>query len=219
MLPIPSLDFIPRIFRDKSTTETLSLTTKLDTDLSAWLADVKNIDQLLDVDRCPSQFLIYIGNMLNADAQTLDSDRTKRQKIYSAIQTHKRRGSWVDHAKIIMDAITGYDARRFVLTDSDDWIMLGDSDDPPYYWGTMGVDGIDDLLGLALIGDGTEVEIAGNIYIDCHYGILVSTLTAAQITQIVNDIATDIVPAYMRVYLGYVNVAGAFINYAGGTIG
>jgi hypothetical protein len=97
--------------------------------------------------------------------------------------------------------------------------MLGNNDDPPYYWGTMGVDGIDDLLGLAIIGDGTEVEIVGNIYIDCHYGIFVSTLTAAQIIQIVDDMAIDIVPAYMRVYLGYIDATGAFINYAGGTIG
>jgi len=68
------------------------------------------------------------------------------------------------------------------------------------------------------VGDGTEVEIWGNIYIDLHYGIHTAVLSASQIEQIVTDISMDIVPAYVRVYLGYVPVTGGFTIYSGGII-
>ena len=218
MLPIPTINYIPKILRERATSETTALTDKMDTDIFAWFNDTKNIDQLLDVDQCPSSYLVFLGNMLSAGVQTIDSDRTKRQKIYSAIQTHKRRGSWVAHAKLIIDAITGYNAVRFITTDEDDWILCGDGSlEVGTSWAILGGDGTAPY-GMALVGDGTEVEIWGNIYIDLHYGIHTAVLSASQIEQIVTDISMDIVPAYVRVYLGYVPVTGGFTIYSGGII-
>lgn len=218
MLPIPTIDYIPKVFKDRATSETVSFTDEMDSHILEWFLDVKNIEQLLDVDTCPSQFLIYLGNMVNAGVQTIDSERTKRQKIFSAVQTHKRRGSWVAHAKLIIDAITGYNAVRYVITDSDDWVLCGDGElEVGTDWAILGGDGTAPY-GMALIGDGTEVEIWGNIYIDLHYGVYTAVLSADQIAQIVNDIAMDIVPAYVRVYLGYVPVSGGFTVYSGGVI-
>lgn len=218
MLPIPSIDFIPKIFKDRATEDTITFTDYLDNTFLSWFTDVKNIDRLMDIDCCPEKFLTYLGNMINAGIQTVDSDRTKRQKIYQAINTHKKRGTWTNHAKIIIDAITGYDARFYKTTDADDWILCGDGDiETGVNWAILGGDGTAPY-GMSLIGDGTELEIWGNIYIDCHYGIYTAVLSAAQIEQIVNDIAMDIVPAYVRVYLGYVNTSGQFVVYTGGTI-
>lgn len=218
MLPIPSINFIPKVFKDKNQSEMISFTNFLDSEFTDWFTAVKDIECLLDVDCCPADFLIYLGNMLAASVNTVDSERTKRQKIYEAIQTHKKRGSWTNHAKIIIDAITGYDARFYKTTDADDWILCGDGDiETGVNWAILGGDGTAPY-GMSLIGDGTELEIWGNIYIDCHYGIYTAVLSAAQIEQIVNDIAMDIVPAYVRVYLGYVNTSGQFVVYTGGTI-
>ena len=218
MLPIPTIDYIPKVFKDRATSETVSFTDEMDLHILEWFLDVKNIEQLLDVDTCPSQLLIYLGNMISAGAQSTDSERTKRQKIYSAVQTHKRRGSWEAHAKLIIDAITGYDARVTKISDNDDWILCGDGDlELTTMWAILGGDGTDPY-GMSLIGDGTEIEVWGNVYIDCHYGVYTAVLSTAQIEQIVNDIAMDIVPAYVRVYLGYVPVGGGFTVYSGGTI-
>lgn len=218
MLPIPTIDYIPKIFKDRADAETLAFTNKMDSSIAEWFLDVNNLSQLLDTDRCPEVFLGYLGNMLNAGIQTSDSERTKRQKVYSAIQTHKRRGSWVAHAKLVIDAITGYNSVRYVLTDEDDWILTGDGDvELTTSWAILGGDGTAPY-GMALVGDGTEVEVWGNIYIDLHYGVHTAVLTSDQITQIINDIATDIVPAYVRVYLGFVPVGGGFETYSGGVI-
>jgi hypothetical protein len=219
MLPIPSIDYIPKIFKDKSSVETLALTDKIDENLLLWLQDVKDLENLLDVDRCPENFLLYLGNMLNAGATSFDSDRGKRQKIHSAVKTHKKRGSWIDHAKIVIDAVTGYSSSRFTVMDSDDWILCGDGlVETGTDWSLLGGDGTHPY-GMSLLGAGDEVEIWGNVYINCHEGVYTSTLTAEQIETIVFNISDDIVPAYVRVYLGYEEVSGGFIIYAGGTIG
>jgi len=218
MLPLPTIDYIPKIFKDRATDETIALTDKMDEHIAELFTDVKGIANLLDVNKCPSNYLTYLGYMLNADVQTIDSDRTKRQKIYSAIQTHKRRGSWEFHAKLIVDAITGYNAVRYVITDSDDWILCGDGIvETATEWAILGGDGTSPY-GFSLIGDGTEVEVWGNIYIDLHYGVYTDVLTADQIQQIVDAISEDIVPAYVRVYLGYVPTTGGFTVYSGGII-
>jgi len=218
MLPVPFLSYIPKLFRDNTTAETTALCDKVDTNLEAWLADAVNMQYLLDVERCPAGFLIQLGNYLSAGIKAQDSETTKRQKIYKAIVTHKFRSTWTYSAKIIIDSITGYDARIATASDSDDWILTGDGViEVGTSWALL-YDGVTDPYGLSLIGAGTEIEIQGNIYINCHYGITASTLTAAQIADIVAQIEFDIVPAYMIIYLGYLDGTGAFINYAGGTI-
>ena len=101
----------------------------------------------------------------------------------------------------------------------DDWILVGDGLTPAaFYWAALGVDNIDLDLGIALIGEGTEVEVAGNIFINAHDGITVATLTADQVTQIVQELQDDVVPAYYIVNIGYVNTSGQFIIYSGGII-
>ena len=218
MIPVPFLQYIPKLFRDNATAETTALCDKADTNIEAWLADAVNIQYLLDVERCPNNFLFSLGDYLAAGLKSQDSDRTKREKIYKAIVTHKFRSTWTYSAKIIIDAITGYDARIVYATDSDDWILCGDGVlEVGTSWALL-YDGSVDPWGMSLIGLGTEIEIQGNVYIDCHYGVIGSTLTAAQIADIVAQIVTDIVPAYMIIYLCYVDAGGILTVYPSGTI-
>ena len=119
----------------------------------------------------------------------------------------------------MIDNITGLDAVLLKVVGNDDWIITGDGLTPStFFWGTMGADGIDDELGLSLVGEGTEIEIQGNIFINAHDGITVATLTAAQVDQIVSELENEVAPAYFIINIGYIDTTGAFVTYAGGII-
>jgi hypothetical protein len=191
---------------------------KLDSIIQSIFDDVLNITNLFDIVKCPVMFLDQLGYMINAGILQTDSETTKRIKIKTAIASHKKRGSWKYHVKSIIDSITLYSAVIFRGFDSDDWIQCGDGIlEVGTDWAVLGGDGTSPY-GMSLIGEGTEIEIQGNIYIDCHDGVHVSTLTANQIQQIRDNISIDIVPAYMRIYLGYVDLIGSFVVYPNGVI-
>lgn len=212
--------YIPKIYLDNLDNAMQALINVLQADIDDLENELQNLLYMHDAVRCPELLLNYLGYFVNASIRKEDTELQKRKKIKYAIQSHKKRGTWNDDAKIRIDIITGYSAVIVRAIDSADWIMLGhQATDPNYYWATFGRDdGTDDSLGIDLIGEGTEINIAGNIYIDCHEGINVATLTAETIAKIVDEIKDDIVPAYYRVYLGYINVSNQFIVYAGGVI-
>jgi hypothetical protein len=218
-LPVPFLDNIPRIHREYSDPTTIALCDKADLSIEDWLSDLKGLQLLLNPDQCPAQFLNQLGNFINAGIVETDTDQQKRQKIYYAIVTQKKRGEWISDAKIKIDTIVMDSARLWSGVLSDDWILCGDGIvEGTTYYAALGTDGVDTGLGVSLIGDGTEMEIAGNIYIDCHQNYHTAILTAAQVAQIIYELEYDIVPAYFIIYLGYVDVSGIFQVYSGGII-
>lgn len=217
LLPIPSINFFPSGY-DKTDPKLTALSDKIDSIFTAIENETFQLAWLKQPEKCPAKYLDELGYMYNAGLLQSDSDRTKRQKISSAIASHKIRGSWVNHAKIIIDAITGYSAVIFRGADADDFILCGDGVlEAGTDWAILGGDGTSPY-GFSLIGSGSEVEIPGNIYINLHPGIYTAVLSSDQIAQIVLNIAMDIVPAYMIVYLGYLDSTGSFIVYSGGTI-
>lgn len=218
MLPIPFIDFIPKIFRDNIDNSMQSLCDLSDTHIQNMQEDNKILSYFLDPVKCPTKLLDYLGYYINAGIKDGDSDRTKRRKIYYAIQNHKLRATWNYDTKTRIDSITGYDARIFRASDEDDFIFCGDSMIGANNLAILGTDGLDDTVGISLIGEGTELEIAGNIFINCHYGIYTDVLTSDQIEQIKTDIEMDNIPAYYVVYLGYVNTSNQFIVYADGVM-
>jgi len=147
-------------------------------------------------------------NIVNRSSKTL---RQRRQSISGAVAGHKKRGLWTDSVKPIIDSIAGGDSQILENGTGSDWILTGDGNTPTaYYWSTFGGDGIDDQLGMDFIGLGTEIEIAGNIYIDVDN----DSLTTAEISQLVAELETDVAPAYYRIFLGYIDISGDFITYA-----
>jgi len=220
LLPLPLEDYVPKLLRQNIDDNGQAFINKNDELIEEIRDEILEIYWFKLPERCISAFLIELGYMLNAGISATDDDRTKRRKIATAIQTHKNRGTWEDDAKQRIDAITGYSATIFKIINSDDGIEMGGlSSEPDYYWSTEGSPGIsDDNLGTWEIGLGTEPVIAGNVYIDCHEGINTAVLTSDQIEQIVFDLETDVAPAYMILYLGYINASGQFIQYSGGII-
>jgi hypothetical protein len=216
MLPIPIENFTP-VALDGDDASGQALRTKFDTHLAQWRQDIIDMFKLMDPVRCPTLFLDTLGHWVRAGLRNSDSDTTKRIKTATAISRHKEGGVWDTEVKPLIDSITGLDAVIFRAIDTADWIgMSGESSEPDYYWATGGVDGIDDNLGLDGIGAGDEIEIQGNIYIDL--GGTAGNPTAAVIAQVVEEIELEAYFAYYILYLGYVNVSGQFIVYAGGTI-
>jgi len=222
MIPVPSINFFPKVFRDYPDEALIALTNKLDDLFIEWFENAKSISNFSRVERCPSEFLKELGYLFGADISTYDDDREIRLKIYNAIRINKKRGTWVSHVKLIVDSIAGYDSRLYSLgegSDPDDWILTGNGElEQSSNWAILGGDG-EHPYGMYLIGEGSEIEIPGNIYVNCHFGIYTVVLTNEQVFKMVSDLKTFALPAYMRIYLGYLDESGVFIIYEGGTIG
>jgi hypothetical protein len=206
-LPISFKEFIPRIFWQDPICDILA--DKIDEHLEEWKQDHINLWRMYDPAACSSAFLEELGYFLNAGLSNTDTEHQKRVKIYTAIESHKNRGSWENDAKDKIDSIAGGDAQIIDIIGTSDWILVGDGTTPTdFYWASMGVDGVDDDLGLDLIGESTEIGVAGNVYIDVDN----NSLSADELTQI-ELVLSDIVPAYYIVHLGYMS-GGAFVEYS-----
>jgi len=190
------------------------LVSVIDAMIAAVNLDIIDLKNIYDPLRCKAAELEAFGDMVAADLFTHNTEIQKRVKIATAIQRHKLRSTWEDDAKIIIDNIVGADSEIITNVGGDDWILCeGDVLTPAgHYWSTMGCDGVDDALGLALIGSGDEIEQAGNVYADVDS----ATLTAADISILRIELK-DIVPAYLRIFLGYVT-GTSFTVYANGII-
>lgn len=212
MLPIPLRDNIPALLRaklDESQSGT-DLIDQLEEYVLEWSEETFNLVYLKTPERCPASFLDELGNYVNAGITNLDEERTKRQKIRSAVKGHKLRGTWEADVKPKVDAIAGGDSQIFTPSNQADWIMLGaETSDPDVYWATMGMDGVDDDLGIDLVGSFEELVIAGNIAIDVDN----ASLTSDELDNIVATLELDILPAYYRINIGYVDGGGNFVSY------
>lgn len=209
MLPIPFVDFIPKLLRDHLGPGGAAFVAKMDEILTSLSDDAINVDRLVDPVRVPADLLDVFGAMMAAGLNDQDGETEKRAKIAKAVQGHRNRGRWDKDVKPKVDSVAGGNAQIFRAIDEDDAIFTGDGRTPPaFFWATFSTDGIDPDLGESLIGSGLEVEVAGNVYIDVDN----PSLTADQVAQIVTDLA-DSVPAYYKVHIGDVNAGGQFIEY------
>lgn len=210
-LPTPFKEFIPRAYWDDPLSDVLAA--KADEHVGEWRDDVLALAQLIDPARIPATLLDELGYTLNAGLFQADNERAKREKIRSAIQGHKKRGSWADDAKPKVDAIAGGDAQLYGNVGDAWWVLsVGLEGTGSPYWSAFGYDSESGFDGIILVGAGDEAVFPGNIRIDVDN----SGLTADQVEQIKLELA-DVAPAYYRVILGYV-VAGQFIEYANGRI-
>ena len=197
MIPSSIDQFIPRFYKrdDKLT----AYTTKLDEIIAYLKADTIGLNDLIDPMKIPATLIVELGYLLNAGIKDQDSETDRRYKVVNAVAAHKRRGSFNLDAKPKIDLVCGGDCSIIRSFDKDDWILVGDGLTPTaYYWAAMGCDGIDDDLGISLIGEGTEIEVAFNVYIDVDNAVL-SAADQARLELEMEDIA----PAYMYIHFGY----------------
>lgn len=207
MIPVDIDLYIPKFY--KRDDKLIAFTSKLNSILTDLKNNTLGLNTFIDPMRIPAALIKELGFLLNADIKDQDSELERRTKVVNAVAAHKRRGSFNLDAKPKIDLICGGDSEIIRSFDQDDWILVGDGLTPSaYYWAAMGTDGIDDDLGISLIGEGTEIEIWGNIYIDVDN----STLSAADQDKLELEMQ-DIVPAYFYTHFGYVNGTGQFIEY------
>ena len=213
MLPIPFENFIPKMLKDTATTDdrAIAFIAKINDLLEEWRDELIELYYLKSPERCPNKFLSELGYWLGANLLAFDTEAEKRIKIESAVRRNVNIGSWENDAKIIIDGIAGGDASIVTGYYTGDWIMWGkESTDFDDYTGTLGIDGIDDDLGLDLFGAFDECGIAGVIWIDVDN----DSLTSDEVDKIVLNLDDTIVPAYFRVLLGYIDgVTGFFEVY------
>lgn len=215
----PFKNYIPVIFRDDPKTDALAA--KADEHINEWKQDLRDLERIMRPDETPSKYLDELNELLSANFKPYDDDYTRRKKIQTAILKHKYRGSFSLDVKGRLDLITGYSSRILKEDDvaifgTDDWILLSDggvadSQVGTKYWAAMGVDGIDDDLGIALSG-GEEVWVKVNCYIDMHEGINTAVLTSDVLDACELEME-DARPAYYKIFLGYVDSLGEFQTY------
>lgn len=203
MLPLPFSNFIPAIFKRKASASRDALAAQVDSHVTVWAREADQIQFMRNAEQVPSgQALDELAYELAAPILPTDSDRIKRQKTQRAIKTNKNRSLWAEDVKPRIDAITGFSSSIFTLSSATDYnvpIFLGAPGDPPmgHVWSAFGGDGT--INGRRFIGTGDELEIKGNIYIDLG----TSTATGAQLDAIVADLDMSAIPAYFKVFFGY----------------
>jgi len=210
LLPLPFVDQIPRWLKDQG--DPAPLADNVDAALESALEETMGLEYLRDPGRAPSSCLDEMGYMFGAELLATDSDSVKREKIATAIARQTNRGLWALDVKPRIDLVSGASASIYtVWTSSYGWLVVGAADDPTDWMATVGGDGT--IGGLLLVGTGTEPELPGNVYVD----VGTAGLTAAQIAALVYELELDVVPAYFRMFLGYVS-GGEFVVYPGGQI-
>ena len=201
MLPVPFKNFVPELYKKNVDLDqsAKALCDFLDLFLTELKNDILNLYNLKVPSRCPSWLLDEFGAFFAAGIIGGDSERTKRQKISSAITRHKNRGSWANDAKLMIDSICGGDS--FLIRDYffSQWILWGhETSDDTDYTSVFGKDGIDGNLGIDLVDNSEDFfETMGVVWIDVDN----DSLTSEQVNYLVANLK-DIVPCYFRVFLG-----------------
>ena len=206
MLPESFESFIPKFYtRDAKLT---AFADKMDSIIADLKSDTLGLNDLITPEKIPADLIVELGYLLNAGINEQDDERTRRQKVQGAVDGHKQRGSFSLDAKPKIDNIAGGNSVIITGTNEDDAIIPGDGLTPAAaYWSAIGADGIDDELGFVILTDGTEIYIAGNVYIDVDN----AALGAADQAELELEMQ-DIVPAYYFVHFGHI-VAGDFVEY------
>jgi hypothetical protein len=223
LLPYPIENYLPKLFRDYPDAGYNALVAKANGTTPAgilgWYQEIIGLQWLKNPLLCPGNLLTELGYLVGANFTATDTETIKRQKIATAALGNKTRGSWTSDIKPAMDAITSYSAVIYTTTISPIWSLLGNATVPAgNYWSSLGGISATDGYGLYLLGVGDEVDVAGNIYINCHYGVTTAVLSAGIITAIRAYIMSDCYPAYLRIKLGYLDGTGAWVTYTNGVL-
>lgn len=161
MLPLPTIDYTPAAL--KGDTDIIALTDFLDAEYMRWYQETKNLDTLKDPARAPEVCLNVFGDWLSADIKDRDSDRTKRAKIYNAVENTKLLSTWDFSAKPMIDAHVGGDCSIVSGIVGDDMVLCGSADDPDYKWFVLGGLDVDADYGTRLVGGAGIVTYSTNI--------------------------------------------------------
>lgn len=205
VLPLPSIDFVPRQYSINPDAGTTALTNKLDELLERWEAMGLNLYYLKSPSRCPAALLPELAYLVGVTLNQSDSEQVRRQAIEFAVANHKKQFSFTRIVKPFLDSVTGASAAIvFPKTGFQTWMLRGDTTYPvpTYLFASLrgGAATAALFLGLKLCGSGQEWDVPGNIYIDLG----VTSLTSDEQAEINNYFAANDL-AYFNLFLGYIS--------------
>lgn len=211
MLPIPFLNYIPKLF--KKSQGAITLANKVDQILNSIKSDVLGMKRSIRPDEARLDIVKELGTLLRAGIQSKDSESVIRSKVANAISLHKKRGQFVSDIKPIIDAITGYSCAIYVPSTSAERVFVGDTPQEVSYWASMGANNLDTNLGQDILSSGDSEYDKGNFYINLHPGTTTPVLSLTVLLDIIDTLTSYIKLAYVRLFLGYVDSSGNFVHY------
>lgn len=226
LLPLPSLKYLPKILTENPDAGTTALASKMDTHIETWRDEIFGVYWLKSPLRCLATLLDNLSDMIAAPVFKGDTETQKRIKIYNAVAQQKIRGTWAAYAKPLFDAITGYSAgiintRLLKELFVPSWVECDGVINAGTIWAGETTVNTKFVYGMleCVAGGSVGYGIPGLIYIDCHVGVLGPTLTAAVIEELVTFMRDEVVPAYFKCYLCYIDAVTALpVVYSGGII-
>lgn len=205
MLPIPTIDYMPEIFKGDS--KAVAFCEMLDGFLEEIKTGIIGLNDISDPVRMPVIVLDRMGNYLNAGIYPGDSEDVKRKKIATAVKRHKYRGSFKFDVKGRIDNIAGGDSKLVDNTGGPDWIIIGKEEAPPGSKTAVWSGPTEDNAGINIFGTGYEFGMPGVVRIDVDN----PALTVEQQEKIRIEML-DTVPAYYYVVFGYFD-GDDFVEY------
>jgi hypothetical protein len=242
LLPYPFENYIPRGFKDSDLRS--DLIEKVDEEQQIISENIEEFNHLYDPYRCDALFLPELAYFLNIEFEASDTERDKRVKVASAVESKKLKGTWEWDAKVKIDTLLSVNSQLWKPGDSSAWYLQGgiEGDKTVVEFLLVGGESFylvgperfllnetqfqaDDTyiatMGYDGIDEDTGLDLAGDDDFGDTAGVVYidvinSTFTADQI-EAVKASLSDTVPSYFRVYLGYMDT-GEFVPYANGQI-
>jgi hypothetical protein len=126
---------------------------------AAWRRDLINIEQLVSPEECPAQYLPELAALLDIQIAPTEDELVLRRKIARGKFIAKRRYTFRQHIKQLIDEITGLDSQvvdNSAVFSLNDWVLFNNTNYNATNLAILGGDtGYED--GIALVsGDGTS---------------------------------------------------------------
>lgn len=148
MLPKSLLNYIPDPLLDNLDANGQALIAYMDNFCNEIFQDILNIWYFKFPEITPSQTLLYWNDYLEAEMNQNDTERQRREKLYTAVQRHKLRSTFEGDIKIRIDNVTGKDSdivKATYIFEEDDSIITSGNDFIDTFYSTIGTDGVMEL--------------------------------------------------------------------------
>lgn len=220
MLSVPFSRWIPAAFQHGEDPTRDAFCAQVDSVVETARDETLGIGRLKDPARAHPAVLAELGQMLEAGIRESDPEATRRRKVATAVRSHKNRSTWRYSVKPTVDAIVGGDSTIESYAGQDDFILCGDGTEPDaYLWGALGGADPDGEYGVRLVGAGNLESEEFGLFVEPIKGTVAinvgsDSLTEAEVEEVKASLR-DHVPAYFKVYLGYLS-GDRFVPYPNG---
>jgi len=134
-LELDLLQLIPEQYRNSDLLA--ELIQELNYTIGSWLITIRDIDKILDVDRCPASYLKHLGSLINVSLLDEDgrTESERRREIRNAIAWYKVKGTYESFQ--IICGIVGYTVNFYDMYTDDyttfhqtEWFVGSEDENP-----------------------------------------------------------------------------------------